>query len=87
MPRRHRAQRIKPSLNLYKETRSIAEIETELNACGKLLKEQRLLRKNRVRQSNPEECVVPEKGLVKGGWRYEAKLLKEAAKRLESQQN
>lgn len=85
MGRRHRAQRIKPSLNVYKESRSLAELEKELNSCDSLLKEQRMLRKNRVRQTNPETCTVPEKGLVKGGWRYEAKLLRQAAKRLERQ--
>ena len=87
MPRRHRSQRLKPSLNVYRESRSISEMGAELKACGNLLKEQRELRKTRVRQTNPEECRVPEKGLSKGGWRYEAKLLREAAKRLETRED
>ena len=81
MPRRHRNQRIKPQLNVYRENRSLGEIQTELEACKDALQEQRLLRKNRVRQTNPADCKVPQKGLVVGGWRYEAKLLKEAAMR------
>lgn len=83
MARRHRAQRIKPSLNVYRESRSTDEIKRELEAAGELLKEQRLLRKTRVKTTNPDNCLVPEAGLVTGGWRYEAKLLKAAAKRLE----
>jgi hypothetical protein len=86
MGRRHRTQRLKPSLNVYKESRSISELEKELLSCDSLLKEQRALRKNRVRQTNPETSTVPEKGQVKGGWRYEAKLLRAAARRLEAQQ-
>ncbi len=83
MARRHRAQRIKPSLNVYRESRSTEEIKKELEAAGELLKEQRLLRKTRVKTTNPDNCIVPETGLVAGGWRFEAKLLKAAAKRLE----
>jgi hypothetical protein len=83
MARRHRTQRIKPSLNVYKEQRTVTDMEKELQACNDLLKEQRTLRKNKIRTTNPEECVVPEKGVIKGGWRYEAKLLKEAARRLQ----
>lgn len=85
MARRHRTQRIKPSLNVYKEQRTVEEMSKELGACTDLLKEQRALRKNKAKTTNPEECVVPEKGIVKGGWRYEAKLLREAAKRLQQQ--
>ena len=81
MVRRHKTQRIKPSLNVYKESRSISELSKELNECNKLLLEQRALRKNRVRTTNPEECVVPEQGLIAGGWRYEQKLLRAAAHR------
>lgn len=81
MPRRHRTQRIKPSLNVYKESRSIAELEKELKDCSQLLLEQRALRKNRVRTTNPEDCIVPQSGLVSGGWRYEQKLLRAAARR------
>jgi len=83
MSRRHRNQRIKPQLNVYRENRSMREIETELKACQSALEEQRLLRKNRVRQTNPEDCIVPQTGLVVGGWRHEAKLLREAAKNLQ----
>lgn len=85
MSRRHRSQRIKPSLAVYRESRSISEMKKELEACDGLLKEQRALRKNRVKESNPNDCAVPESGLVKGGWRYEAKLLKAAAARLAQQ--
>jgi hypothetical protein len=59
------------------------EIESELKACSEALQEQRLLRKNRIRQTNPEDCIVPKSGLVVGGWRHEAKLLREAAKKLQ----
>jgi hypothetical protein len=59
------------------------EIETELKAWQDALQEQIFLRKNRVRQTNPEDCIVPRAGLVVGGWRHEAKLLKEAAKKLQ----
>lgn len=83
MARRHRTQRIKPSLNVYKEQRSVKDMENELQACHDLLKEQRNLRKNKVKTTNAEECTVPEKGVIKGGWRYEAKLLKAAAQRLQ----
>jgi hypothetical protein len=72
---------------VYRENRSIGELKKELETCDTLLKEQRTLRKNRVRESNPNECVVPETGLAKGGWRYEAKLLRAAAKRLETSKN
>jgi hypothetical protein len=54
------------------------EIETELKACQEALQEQRLLRKNKVRETNPADCIVPQTGLVVGGWRHEAKLLKKA---------
>jgi hypothetical protein len=81
MSRRHRNQRIKPQLNVYRESRSTEQIQAELRACAAALEEQRLLRKHRVKESVPENCKVPETGLVAGGWRHEAKLLRLAAKR------
>lgn len=75
MPRRHRNQRIKPQLAVYREPRSLMEMHADLKAANAALEEQRALRKIKQKPTNPEECIVPEKGLVKGGWRYEAKLL------------
>lgn len=82
MARRHRNQRIKPQLNVYRETRSLNELGTELKACNAALEEQRVLRKLKVKPTNPDDCIVPEKGIVRGGWRYESKLLLAAAERL-----
>ena len=59
------------------------QLSDELKACEDALKEQRILRKNRTRESKPEDCKVPESGLIAGGWRYEAKLLRLAAKRIQ----
>ena len=81
MARRHKSQRMKPSINVYREQRPVEEMERELAACNQLLKEQRVLRKNKVKMTDPEECLVPETGVIPGGWRYEAKLLREAARR------
>lgn len=83
MGRRHRNQRIKPQLNVYREARSLQQMQGELRACTDALEEQRLLRKSRVRESDVNKCKVPETGLTTGGWRHEAKLLKMAAKRLQ----
>lgn len=83
MGRRHRNQRIKPQLNVYREGRSLEQMQGELRAYTDALEEQRQLRKNRVRESDAHKCAVPESGLTVGGWRHEAKLLKLAAKRLQ----